>query len=146
MTHSPPIPIDNSVTDSMHSHEADRIYAAIFGAPAPDVIRERFAAPSQRLNAASVTRDVERYYRVVEHARDLEALELACRWTGRLPLITSKFRLVVYLAETLPENQRHFVNPTDSFGRGAFTAVRALLRAPLKFLRGWFLLRRIADE
>lgn len=146
MTHSPPIPIDSSVTDSMLQHEADRIHSAIFGGIAPPILRERFVAPSQRLNAATVTRDVERYYQALEHARDLEALELACRRTGQLPIITLKFRLMVYLAETLPENQRHFVNPSDSFARGAFTVARALVRAPFKYLRGRALLRRFSDE
>ena len=146
MTHTSPIPIDDSVTESMHAHEADRIYRCLFGAAAPDIIKQRFIPPSQALNASTVTRDVERYYQAIEHAPDLEALELACRWTRRFPLISRKFRLMVYLAETLPENQRHFVNTRDSFARGMLVAVGAVLRSGLKFVRGWFLLRRFHDE
>ena len=146
MTHSTPIPIDDSVTDSMHQHEADRIYRALFGAAAPDVIKERFLEPSQTLNAGTVMRDVEHYYQALEHAPDLEALELACRWTGRFPLISRKFQLMVYLAETLPENQRYFVNTSDSFARGMLVVVATVFRSALKFVRGWFLMRRFNDE
>jgi hypothetical protein len=46
---------------------------------------------------------------------DLEALELAARYTRRLPLLTRKFRLMAYLAETLPENQALFVSHRDNF-------------------------------
>jgi len=130
----------------MHQHEADRIYLALFGAHAPDVIKQRFVEPSKALNAGTVTRDVEHYYQAVEHAPDLEALELACRWSRRLPLISRKFRLMVYLAETLPENQRHFVNGNDSFGRGLLAVAGTVLRSAVKFVRGWFLMRRFDDE
>jgi len=146
MTTSSPIPIDDSVTESMHQHEADRIYLALFGTHAPDVIKERFAAPSKVLNAGTVTKEVERYYRAVEHTPDLEALELACRWTGRYPLVSRKFRLVVHLAETLPDNQRYFVNASDSFVRGLGALVFGGLRSAAKFVRGWFLMGRLSGE
>ena len=146
MTQSAAIPIDHSVTESMHRHEADRVYRALFGAPAPDVLKQRFVEPSKRLNAGTVIRDVERYYQAVEHAADLEALELACRWSGRFPLISAKFRLVVYLAETLPENQRHFVNTRDSFMRGLFVVSFTVVRSAFKFVRGWLLMRSFGDE
>ena len=146
MTHSAPIPIDDSVTESMHLHEADRIYRALFGDHAPDVIKQRFIAPSRVLNAGTLTQDVERYYQAVEHPGDLEALELACRWTRRLPLISRKFRLMVYLAETLPENQRHFVNRNDSFLRGLLVVMVTPVRSAARFVRGWFLMRRFGDE
>jgi len=53
---------------------------------------------------------------------------------------------MVYLGETLPENQRHFVNSNDSFGRGLLVLAGTVIRSAFKFVRGWFLMRRFDDE
>lgn len=125
--------------------EADRIYRALFDSDAPQVIRHRFAQPSAVLNARSVSRDVQRYYHAVEHVRDLEALEVAARVTGRLPLICEKFRVMVYLAETLPENQSHFVNEHDSRWLGLWSILRGGVRTGWKLARGLSFIGSLPD-
>ena len=66
---------------------------------------QRFLPVIERLNAAASPAELAEYYRAVEAGADLEALELAGRLTGRLPLLTRKVQAMVALAETLPENQ-----------------------------------------
>ena len=142
---SAPIPFDASVTESMIRLEADRIYRSLFGTEVPDIIRTRFAEPSALLNSRSVSRDVQHYYHAIEHIRDLEALEVAARYARRLPMISQKFRLMVYLAETLPQNQSHFVNHHNSFWLGVVAILSGGVRSAWKILKGLTLLRSLPD-
>lgn len=123
--------------------EADKIYRSLFYQSTPDVIRERFIEASVQLHQKISTKERALYYGVIKTVDDLEALEVACRYRKKMPLLTLKFHLMVFLAETLPENQRFFVNERTSFIRGAcFTAV-SLLRTIYKLCRGFYLLTRL---
>jgi hypothetical protein len=109
----------------MSDHEARRIYAAIFNLPVPPLVAERFAAASEQLEANVSPAELTAYRAAVDSAVDLEALELGARWTKRLPLLTRKFQLMAFLAETLPENQSLFINHRDNFP-AAFIRIAAL--------------------
>ena len=87
---------------------------------------------------------MDRYYRALLACADLEALELAARYTRKLPLLTRKFRLMAYLAETLPENQDFFINERSSFLAAFGAAWPGGLRTVCKMLKALWLLRRCA--
>ena len=123
--------------------EADKIYGSIFYQSTPDVIRERFIEASVQLQQKISTQELELYYGVIKMVDDLEALEVACRYRKKMPLLTLKFRLMVFLAETLPENQRFFVNERTSFIKGMCSAAVSLLRTIYKLCRGFYLLTRL---
>jgi hypothetical protein len=126
----------------MSDHEARRIYAAIFNLPVPPLVAERFAAASERLDASVAASELAAYRAAVESGVDLEALELAARWTQRLPLLTRKFQLMAFLAETLPGNQTLFINHRDNFP-AAFMRIAALtLRTGWLMAKGLFLVGR----
>ncbi len=80
-------------------------------------------------------------YRAVEAQADLEALELAGRLTGRLPLLTRKVQAMVALAETLPENQPFYVNQRSSFLAGVATLAWAAADTARQGIKGLWLLR-----
>jgi len=126
----------------MPDQEAQRIYFAIFNQPAPALVAERFAAASERLEANAAPADLAAYSVAVESGVDLEALELAARWTKRLPLLTRKFQLMAFLAETLPGNQALFVSHRDNFP-AAFARIAALtLRTGWLMAKGLLLVGR----
>jgi hypothetical protein len=99
---------------------------------------------SKQLNALVAQSEVDRCTRAILACADLEALELAARYTRRLPLLSRKFRLMAYLAETLPENQPFFVNRQSSFLRGALGVAWAALYTAWKMPAGLWWLRRVA--
>ncbi len=123
--------------------EADRIHRAVFGGTAPKVLARRFAQASERLDAAAAPAELALYRRALERIGDLEALETACRLTGRLPLLSRKFLILVYLAETLPTYQQYFVNERDSLARGLWALAAGGAVTAWKAAKGLWLWRRL---
>jgi hypothetical protein len=129
---------------SLCETEARKIYAAIFGREIPSLVRDRFVVASKRLNQAVPQAEMDSYYRAVSACTDLEALELAARYTRRFALLSRKFRLMAYLAETLPENQAFFINERSSFLNGMARSATGGFRTVYKMLKGLWLVRRVA--
>lgn len=76
----------------MNEHTADKIYRTLFKKPAPPVIRERFARAMEAYAQGFSDRDRALTARAVEEVKDLEALEMAARWTHRLPLLVWEYK------------------------------------------------------
>lgn len=131
--------------DTFHvqrAQEGQRIYAALFGRAAPPLLLQRYLAAAAQLDKALDPAQLAAYYDAVDSAADLEALEFAGRLTRRMPLLTRKFQAIVYLAETLPENQDAFVNRRSSFLAGLLAISAATLRSVFKALAGLISLQR----
>lgn len=124
-----------------YSIEAQAIYRALFGRAIPPILVQRFLPVIERLNASASLAELDEYYRVLAAQIDLEALELAGRLTGRLPLLTRKMQAMVALAETLPENQRFYVNQRSSFVAGMVSMAWAAAHTARQAARGLWLLR-----
>lgn len=125
------------------SNEPQRIYDALFGAPIPPVIAARFRAASALLERTATAAELAAYQRVVASAADLEAVELAARYTRRLPLLSRKMQLMAYLAETLPENQDRFINRQTNRVGGLLRAAGAVFRTASKMVAGLLALRQV---
>lgn len=123
--------------------EADKIYRTLFYQCAPSVIRERFIKASIQLHQKISTQELVLYYNVIKTVNDVEALEVACRWRKKMSLLTLKFRLMVFLAETLPENQRFFINERTNFTRCLWYTSLHLVRTMYKLCKGFYLLTRL---
>lgn len=121
--------------------ETDAIYRALFRRDTPPILVQRFLPVIERLNATVSPAELAEYYRVVEAQSDLEALELAGRLTGRLPLLTRKMQAMAALAETLPENQPFYVNSRSGFLTGAAAMAWAAAHTARQAARGLWLLR-----
>jgi len=128
---------------ALQEMEADTIYRALFYQGAPDVVRKRFIEASHQLHQKISAQELALYYRAIKAVKDLEALEVACRWRKKMPLLTLKFRLMVYLAETLPENQRFFINERTSLIRGLCCIAVSVVQTMYKLCRGFYLLTRL---
>ena len=66
---------------SLCETEARKIYAAIFGGEIPPIVLDRFVIASKRLNKSVPQVEMDSYYRAMMACDDLEALELAARYT-----------------------------------------------------------------
>lgn len=128
----------------MPDNEAQRIYHTLFNRPVPPLVAQRFAAASERLDAAVPPAELAAYRAALASGADLEALELAARYTHRLPLLTRKLGLMAYLAETLPENQSLFINERSNWVGAIVALGAATLRTVWKMAKGLFLLRGVA--
>ncbi len=122
--------------------EARRIYRAIFRRWPPQVIVARFVVASRLLDQGASLEDLQRYRGILRTTGDLEALEVACRYTRRVPLLVAKFQLMVFLAETLPENQDFFLNEETRRLRACFALARGALMTAFKLGKGVLLLAR----
>jgi hypothetical protein len=129
--------------DSAYAAEAQRVYHTLFNRPIPPIVQERFAAGSRRLEANVAAEELARYRAAVASGLDLEALELAGRYTRRLPLLTRKFRLMAYLAETVPQNQGLFISHRDDLPRALVSVGWATLRTVWLMVKGVVLLSRV---
>lgn len=129
---------------SYHHHyetEANSIYWAIFGRGIPPILVQRFMPVIERLNTTASPAELAEYYGAIESETDLEALELAGRLTGRLPLLTRKVQAMVALAETLPENQHFYINQRSSFAAGMAAMAWAAAHTARQAAKGLWLLR-----
>ena len=117
------------------------IYHALFSRDIPPILVQRFLPVIERLNATASPDELAGYYRAIEAQADLEALELAGRLTGRLPLLTRKVQAMVALAETLPENQLLYVNQRSSFVAGMAAMAWAAAHTARQGVKGLWLLR-----
>lgn len=94
------------------------------------------------LDANTSTAELRAYKAALDAGADLEALELAARWTKRLPLLTRKFQLMAFLAETLPGNQSLFINHRDNFPAALLRIAALSLRTGWLMAKGLLLVRR----
>jgi hypothetical protein len=91
-------------------NEADKIYFAIFRENIPKIIKHRFDSISKKIDCYYSENEINIYYSYLECVDDLEALELAGRHLKKLPLLSDKFKIMIYIAETFPGNYAVFVN------------------------------------
>jgi hypothetical protein len=122
--------------------EAEKIYKAIFQQSPPAEVTGRFIPASERLDQAVDAEELTRYRGILANCADLEAAEIATRYLRRSDLLTRKFRLMAYLAETAPENQHFFINERSSFLIGFWQSALGTLHTVFALVKGVWLLRR----
>ena len=125
------------------THEAQKIFFAIFGGFIPERLEEQFSLVPKHV-LPNITDDMQsRYDRIIAEVSDLEALELASRIRGQNLLLTVKFRLMVHLAECHPECRLHFVNRSKRALPICFLLLLIhAFRHAYKLAKGSYLLRR----
>jgi hypothetical protein len=134
--------ISNPDPSGRLEREAERIYRAIFGDPIPSVVRDRYLAAVPGVEQRADAPELKRCRHAVATVSDLEALELAGRILGKTPSLCLRFQLMVHIAETQPQNQHFFLNPTTNACKGWAALVTGTLMTAWKFLKGVILLKR----
>lgn len=120
--------------------EAERIYEAIFRKNIPESIQKHFEVLSKGIEPLFTEKEIRKHNECILRVRDLESLELAARYFKKLPILTLKFKIILYLSETLPENYSKYINEKDKLLEGYLLLIASLFRTFYKFLKGIFLL------
>ena len=129
------------------ANEAAKIYFAIFRGRIPDALQRQWDTVPDDLFAWATGDERITYERIVTQVRDLEAIEFAARIRGCQRLLTSRFQLMVYLAECQPQCRPHLICEYDS------PWIASLLRLAVggfisvyKLGKGLWLLRSYGDQ
>ena len=130
-------------TSGERAFEAQSVYWALFRGDAPFILIQRYEQAARQLDAAANPGDIAAVHQLLAQRADLEAAELAGRLTGRLPLLTRKFSAMTYLAETLPDHQRFYINSRSSLAGGVMMLTWAGMLTAVKLARGLWLLRSV---
>lgn len=120
--------------------EAQKIYRNIFNKDIPSNIQKHFYSLSKKIESQFSDDEIEKYNKCVSKIYDLEALEFASRRSGKLPVLTLKFKIMLYLAETVPENYSQYINEKDAFISGFFRLMVSVFRSIYKYIKGICLL------
>ena len=121
---------------SIPEKEAGRIYYTIFNKKIPASIQTHFNIISKKIDGCFSGEEVKKYYECIEKVRDLEALEIAARYFNKIPVLTEKFNIMVYLSETLPENYAVFINEQPKFFLACILLISSLFRTGYKIAKG----------
>jgi hypothetical protein len=121
-------------------YESEKIYLAIFNKKIPSLIQDRFRNISAKIDGSYSEEEVSKYRECIFKIHDLEAIEVAARFSKKLPILTDKFKVMVYLAETLPENYSIFISEEQKRLSGYMQLVSSLTRTMYKIAKGLFLL------
>lgn len=124
---------------------SEKIYYAIFKNKIPPILQKRFEIASDQLMSYFSPQEAANYLRAVNKISDLEALEIVARYTKKLPLLTLNFRLMIVLAETLPENRKFYINKKDNLIYGFLSILIGFLRTLIKVIIGIFLFRTLKN-
>lgn len=124
----------------MSISEAERIYYAIFNQQIPTSIRTHFEVLSKRIESRYSEEEVSKYFKAIKKTCDLEALEVASKHLKKLPVLSEKFKIMVYLAETRPENYNIFVNEQPGFIQACISLISSVLRTGYKVAKGMVIL------
>ena len=120
--------------------EAERIYYSLFKKKIPASIQYHFNRLSEKLENNYSENEIKKYSSYIVKTYDLEALEIAARYFKKLPLLTEKFKIMVYLAETLPENYVIYINEKNNRFFGCLLLMTSAFRTLYKFIMGIFFL------
>jgi len=132
--------MNKEAQSSRYSDEARRIYQVLFSRECPEILISRYVKAVEKLNERLGEEDIRAHQSIMDRVRDIEALEMAARYRGLLSPLTDKFRIMVFLAETLPENYNNFIAQRTGRIFGWMVLLGVGVRSMWKLMKGLWLL------
>jgi hypothetical protein len=123
--------------------DAQQVYNVLFPGKIPPDLETRFAAAWQVLAGDYTESEQREFDRALALGGDLEALELAGRRRGQLPMLVDQVRVMCVLAETRPDHARYFFHPGNGRLAGLAALAAAGVRGAVKYVKGVRLLQRM---
>lgn len=121
-------------------NEAEKIYYAIFKKNIPLSTKNHFDKISEKIDARYPLNEITKYHHLLAKAVDLEAIEVAARYLRTCPILNDKFKLMIFLAETLPENYGVFINEQSRHLSAYLSLAFSVFRTVYKLSKGAFYL------
>jgi len=131
----------NEEMDQLVLFLADEVfyfYEELFSVPAPKVIVDRYIEANLKLLPE---RSIEVRKLVLKRV-DIEAVEMAWRRENPKNILTRKLHILVYLAESIPENFPLFFNQEKRWLYAVLLLARRTFCSVGKLLKGKFLMMR----
>ena len=122
---------------------ARRVYRALFAEQPPASVIERFREPFTSLCGDATPTEVSSLRAAIDRVNNLSALEIAARYTHRVPLLVAAFRLMVYIAEAEPSNQHFFVKRRRDVAGAVASLCLGAVQTAWNLLLGLVLLRSV---
>lgn len=129
---------DKKDTITHLSEEAEYFYKKVFSAPAPRQIVEKYIAA----NLKKIPEPHRGIRDLILRKADIEAIEMAWRFKSPRNVLTKKIHVLIYLAETTPENFPVFINSKNKRFFSFIVLACQFVRSIGKFIKGKFLLKR----
>ena len=123
------------------SREAELFHKRIFGRPLPDEIRTDYISATRMLLKDTSHLFKVRIELILERSMDVEAIEFALRRRTPNNILTKKFQILCYLAESRSRYFNKFVNEQRQPIRAFFKLSFHTLRSVYKLLKGRCLIR-----
>ncbi len=120
--------------------EAEKIYYAIFKKKIPVSVKNHFDNISKKIDARYSENEIRKYQHLLMKAGDLEAIECAARYLRVYPILKDKFKVMVCIAETLPENYGAFINEQSRQVSAYLSLACSVFRTIYKISKGVCLL------
>lgn len=124
----------------MSKNDAEKIYFAIFKKKVPPWITHHFLLASKKIESKFSIQEVNAYYKLINKFSDLEAIEFTSRLKKKNSLLTEKFKIMISLAETDPENYYFYHKKKDNVVSGYLSLIFTPFISAYKLLKGFILL------
>ena len=123
--------------------EGERLHDSIFGSRIPEPVLQKYIEAHNYYLTSPDKAELIWMSKVIQLGFDLEALEIALRFSNRYHLLVRKTKILVYITEAFDAYRPHFVNEDSQRLRAMVTLTFHGLRTASKFLKGKFLLWRL---
>ena len=118
--------------------EAEYFHRSVFSTPiSPKVLKKYIAANEKKIPGSD-----ERIRKLVTKKADIEAVEMAWRFRSPRNVLSKKIHILIYLAETTPENFPLFFNTKNKRFSSLILLAWHFFRSVIKFIKGKILLKR----
>jgi len=123
--------------------EGELLHDSIFGSPIPEPVLQKYVEAHNYYLISPDKSELIWMSKVIQLGFDLEALEIALRFSNRYHLLVRKTKILIYITEAFDAYRPYFVNENSQRLGAMVTLTFHGLRTTWKFLKGKFLLWRL---
>lgn len=136
--------METTVYDLAHLRtEGERLHTFIFGHPIPEPVLQKYVEAHNFYLRSPEKSELIWMNKVIRLGFDLEALEIALRFSNRHHLLVRKAKILVYITEAFDAYRPLFINERPQRLRAMTALIFHGFRTVSKFLKGKFLLWRL---
>jgi len=133
-----------TMSDPAHLRaEGELLHYSVFGTRIPEPVLKKYIEAHHYYLRSAVQSELTWMAKAVELGLDLEALEIALRYSDKNHILVRKLKILVHITEAFGAYRRRFVNEHPQRLRAITVLAFHGFRTVSKFLKGKFLLWRL---